>query len=85
MTLGLHSVGVATEILLLSEDEQGYHCYSNTEGALYNHLSTVVYALVTLSLIRTLDISCELDQHMWYADNYGVGATFNDPESNLTY
>jgi len=45
----------------------------------------VIYGLTSLSLIRKLNIECKLDRHMWFVDDYGAGAMFNDLESTLTF
>jgi len=36
--------------------------------------------LATLPLIRKLNIECNLDRHMSYADDCGAGVTFDDLE-----
>ena len=39
-----------------------------------------LYGLASLPLIRKLNIECKLDRHLWYADDSGAGATFDDLE-----
>jgi len=40
--------------------------------------SMPLYGLASLPLIRKLNNECTLDRHLWYADDSGAGATFDN-------
>ena len=57
-----------------------FYLFSKTGVTQGCPFSMPLHGLASLPLIRKLNTECRLHRHLWYADDCGTGATFDDLE-----
>jgi len=79
VAVGLHSIVIAAGPLIIrGRAGISFYLFSKTGITQGCPFTMPLYGLASLPLIRKLNTECKLDRHLWYADDSGAGATFDD-------